>query len=396
MKKTNQAIPNKRLTHERTRHGWSQQNLADRVGTTPANVSRWERGVTTPNPYFRQQLVTIFEKSLEELGLPSQQSPLSEPEDAETVEQADYQSSPINDEQEQQDVAASLPTQEADIVSSHLDARELVPLHKPLDFLHPAVFSRHPLASLMVTLTSLALILAIIGMLWFNSTHSIVIGQGKGITSSTSAPSISAIGEPVPAFYHITGKSQLFSDDPLNSDITQAGWHISDPKHREGCHFINGSYDMKELANNYCLAENTSSVTDFVFQITMTLIKGPHAGIVFRVDDNHVFFYYFGIDTHGNYRVYYSTPATPDIPNPVIASGYSAFIHQGFNQPNVLGVKAIGPDISFYINSHLVRSVHDATYASGNLGVKVVIDDGYVHGTGETEATYNDAKLWAL
>src|ERR1700680_1968756 len=61
-------IPNHTLRDERIRHGWSQQDVADRVGTTPNNVGRWERGETVPGPYFRQQLCGVFEKSSSELG----------------------------------------------------------------------------------------------------------------------------------------------------------------------------------------------------------------------------------------------------------------------------------------------------------------------------------------
>ncbi len=62
-------IPNHTLRDERTRHDWSQQDLADKVGTTPNNVGRWERGETVPGPYFRQQLCEVFGKSSSELGL---------------------------------------------------------------------------------------------------------------------------------------------------------------------------------------------------------------------------------------------------------------------------------------------------------------------------------------
>jgi len=50
---------NERLRHERVRRGWSQQDLADKIGTTPVNVGRWERGITTPGPYLRQKLCEI-------------------------------------------------------------------------------------------------------------------------------------------------------------------------------------------------------------------------------------------------------------------------------------------------------------------------------------------------
>ena len=62
-------IPNQKLRHERERRAWSQLDVADKVGTTPLNVGRWERGITMPGPYFRQKLCEIFEKSAQELGL---------------------------------------------------------------------------------------------------------------------------------------------------------------------------------------------------------------------------------------------------------------------------------------------------------------------------------------
>ncbi len=69
MKKAAQATPNQQLRQERERHCWSQLEVADRIGTTSLNVSRWERGITFPTPHFRQQLCALFGKSASELGL---------------------------------------------------------------------------------------------------------------------------------------------------------------------------------------------------------------------------------------------------------------------------------------------------------------------------------------
>lgn len=69
MKKAANASPNRALRRERERRCWSQVEVADRVGTTAFNVGRWERGITFPGAYFRQQLCAIFEKSPQELGL---------------------------------------------------------------------------------------------------------------------------------------------------------------------------------------------------------------------------------------------------------------------------------------------------------------------------------------
>ena len=69
MKKAAQATPNQRLSCEREKRGWSQLEVADYLGTTPVNVSRWERGLTAPSPYFRRKLCELFGKPAKELGL---------------------------------------------------------------------------------------------------------------------------------------------------------------------------------------------------------------------------------------------------------------------------------------------------------------------------------------
>jgi transcriptional regulator with XRE-family HTH domain len=64
-----QVSPRQRLVAERMRRRWSQLEVADRLGTTPGNVSRWERGLTSPGPYFRSKLCELFGRSAQELGL---------------------------------------------------------------------------------------------------------------------------------------------------------------------------------------------------------------------------------------------------------------------------------------------------------------------------------------
>ena len=53
----------KHVKYERELHSWSQEQVAEMIGTTGPNVSRWERGITIPNLYFRQKLCELFGKS---------------------------------------------------------------------------------------------------------------------------------------------------------------------------------------------------------------------------------------------------------------------------------------------------------------------------------------------
>jgi transcriptional regulator with XRE-family HTH domain len=74
MNTTIQDLPRQRLVAERMHHRWTQLEVADQLGTTPGNVSRWERGITVPGPYFRRKLCELFGKSAQELDLAWEES----------------------------------------------------------------------------------------------------------------------------------------------------------------------------------------------------------------------------------------------------------------------------------------------------------------------------------
>ncbi|HLG64821.1 MAG TPA: helix-turn-helix transcriptional regulator [Ktedonosporobacter sp.] len=61
--------PNRRLKQARELRGWSQAKVAEQLGTDATTVSRWERGLFSPTPYFREKLCALFGKNAAELGL---------------------------------------------------------------------------------------------------------------------------------------------------------------------------------------------------------------------------------------------------------------------------------------------------------------------------------------
>src|SRR6266700_2966310 len=65
-------LASSRLRQERERRAWTQSQVAERIGSTQINVSRWEKGTSFPGPYYRQKLSELFEKSLEDLGFVSE------------------------------------------------------------------------------------------------------------------------------------------------------------------------------------------------------------------------------------------------------------------------------------------------------------------------------------
>lgn len=58
-----------KLIEARKQRKLSQQQVAERIGTNYVNVSRWERGITRPGPYFQRKLSRLFGKTEEELDL---------------------------------------------------------------------------------------------------------------------------------------------------------------------------------------------------------------------------------------------------------------------------------------------------------------------------------------
>lgn len=60
--------PNSLLRYEREWHSLSQQQVAELIGAAPLSVSRWERGLVLPGPYFRRALCALFHKNPRELG----------------------------------------------------------------------------------------------------------------------------------------------------------------------------------------------------------------------------------------------------------------------------------------------------------------------------------------
>jgi predicted ATPase/transcriptional regulator with XRE-family HTH domain/Tfp pilus assembly protein PilF len=74
MDKNNSAekkvAPNQKLYEARLHLGWTQKEVADKIGLPESRtVGRWEHGTSFPSPHYRRELSGIFGKSLEELGL---------------------------------------------------------------------------------------------------------------------------------------------------------------------------------------------------------------------------------------------------------------------------------------------------------------------------------------
>jgi transcriptional regulator with XRE-family HTH domain len=69
------------LRKAREAKGWKQSDLAEKLGTTPITIGRWERGEAAPSRHFLTELSHLFNKTLQELGFLSHNSPQTLPSD---------------------------------------------------------------------------------------------------------------------------------------------------------------------------------------------------------------------------------------------------------------------------------------------------------------------------
>jgi uncharacterized membrane protein/DNA-binding XRE family transcriptional regulator len=104
--------PNYRLRYEREQRGWSQARVAEQIGTEAVNVSRWERGFSSPSPYYREKLCNLFEKSAQDLGF------LVPGDQRDGKESIESQPSAVSQSEEQIAQNSLLPSRQARILAA--------------------------------------------------------------------------------------------------------------------------------------------------------------------------------------------------------------------------------------------------------------------------------------
>lgn len=107
--------------------------------------------------------------------------------------------------------------------------------------------------------------------------------------------------------------------------------------------------------------------SDFYYQgvAAISLCKaGDNLGLVFRVVDNFNF-YMFGVSCDAQYRLLRYVGGVFET---VIPWTPSAAITK-FEATNVLGVRAVGDQISMYVNEQFLQTVTDSTFSGGRFGI---------------------------
>ncbi|GAC1455504.1 MAG: hypothetical protein PVS3B3_08060 [Ktedonobacteraceae bacterium] len=183
----------------------------------------------------------------------------------------------------------------------------------------------------------------------------------------------------------------LAIDDTLHDNTGGYKWPdgISDGGGR--CQFAQGAYHVvmtQEGALHYCTAGDTG-ISNYAYEVRMTIVTGDEGGIIFRADGLNGKFYYFRIGRDGSYALYLYIDMIGAHARS-LAADRSPAIHTGLNTPNLLAAVVRNDTLDLYVNNQPIISVKNSAYLYGQIGVAATSD------TGLTEVVFSNAKVWVL
>jgi hypothetical protein len=185
--------------------------------------------------------------------------------------------------------------------------------------------------------------------------------------------------------------TQVMSRKPtLNDPLTaQDANNWQDFSTLQGCTFSGSALHLHGSAGN-CIGESTS-FTNFAYQVKVNIIQGNVGGIAFRFDAINRKFYFFAINPDGVYAIVYIGGSSGANNEKLLASATSTAITTGLNQPNTLTVIARGSNINIYINKHYVTTLTDSSSTNGAIGML-----GGNSASSTSDVAFSDAQVWTL
>jgi len=126
-------------------------------------------------------------------------------------------------------------------------------------------------------------------------------------------------------------------------------------------------FTWRELADFYLQASfDTGTCADK--DTYGLIIRGPAhlAGTSFG--------YVAAFSCDGSLWVFRLDSANPFASKDLVSWAHSDFIQAGSNKTNLMGIRAIGAELTIYANGHQIAQVTDSHYAVGRFGVFVMAD----------------------
>jgi transcriptional regulator with XRE-family HTH domain len=361
------------LKRERVLRGWSQADVATRIGSDPKTVGRWERGLTFPSPFLCQRLSEVYEKTAQELGLVVSEKQLV----SETIESKErYGSDEIGKAADRIQLEASREGTEVAPLSVSHTLR-----NKHQFFAMRSGVMKRP--RLFGSLFMVILVLVAANAWYF--LHGGFVSQVSRAASPPSNP-------------YTTGQEKLVLHESLQEN-TASSWSLGNDEEGQ-CFFADGAYRIRAIRPGgyvkLCLAAETY-FNDFTYEAQMQVIAGDCGGLGFRSTFPQL--YYFIVCQDGNYRfVRYNRD---DISKRrIIVSGVSVLLHRGLNQTNALAVVAKGDTFTLYINHKQLYHGTDGAYLDGQIGL-LAHPCSIVYLTPQpdvcsvpVEVVFRDVKVW--
>lgn len=176
-------------------------------------------------------------------------------------------------------------------------------------------------------------------------------------------------------------------NDPLSDNSLNNAWdEVSTVNQDTSCHFNGTAYEAQEGRQGFILPcfANATNFTNFVYQVTMTIVRGGEGGIIFCANKDKKQYYLFRIDTNGNYalELYANSQYA------LLAQGTNSAILTGAGSSNTLTVLVDKGTLALFVNSIYVGSASDTTLSSGQVGV-VAIDRDL-----PTTVAFSNAEVW--
>lgn len=185
-----------------------------------------------------------------------------------------------------------------------------------------------------------------------------------------------------------THTGTLVLNDPLSNNTQGHVWLEGTNANGATCQFTGGVYQVTQPKSGLfhaCIAQATD-FSNFVLEVQMTMVSGDYAGIIFRDTSANSTYYFFDIDSTGQY--YLKLYDGPSSAGRVLSQGPAPSINLG--QSYLLAVVANYGNISLYIDQQQIASVTDNSYSHGQIAVFV----GNV--TNSAVALFRNAKVWTL
>jgi hypothetical protein len=251
--------------------------------------------------------------------------------------------------------------------------------------------------ALIAGIVILALILVGEGIFLLAPGHSSPGPVTKG-TATSAATSTSATQSNQDPYGSLGGT--LVTSDPMHDNSKGNKWDEATMNDQQGtgkavCGFTSGAYHLTRTSKGALTCDPEAAnltLSNVVFEATITIIQGDEAGVEVRVDQTKGTSYIASINTSGSYVIdTENNVPSPQNPYKILRSGQNGAIKTGLNQSNVVALAANGNTISLYINGQFIDSTTDTTYKSGQLGVY-----GYTTTSNNLDVMISNVRVWKL